>query len=95
MNAAMCKHTDFEASVQVNRLDDVGRFMADVRVKCAECGTPFRFVGLPSGVDLNSPTVSIDATEGRFPIGPKGEVLSELEGTPIGFTVRKDKTSAV
>ena len=84
-----CEHQNFEADVQVNRIEDIGRFSADVRVKCMDCGVPFRFIGLPSGVDVNSPTVSIDATEGRFPIAPKGEVLSELEGTPIGFSLRK------
>lgn len=67
-----CEHKDFTADVQVNRLEDSGRFTADVRVTCAECRTPFRFIGLPAGVDLNSPTVSTDATEGRFPIAPQG-----------------------
>lgn len=85
----MCEHKNFEADVTVNRIEDIGRFMADVRVRCVDCGTPFRFVGLPAGMDYNSPTVSVDATEGRFPIAPKGEVPSELEGTPIGFSARR------
>lgn len=85
----MCEHRSFECDVIVNRIEDVGRFMADVRVKCVECGVPFRFIGLPAGLDYNSPCVSVDGTEGRFPIHPKGETLSELEGTPHGFTVRK------
>lgn len=91
-----CEHESFEANVNVARIPSVEggpieRWMADVTVKCVQCGTPFRFIGLPAGVDLNSPMVSIDGTEGRFPIHPKGQSLSELEGTPIGFTVRKTK----
>jgi len=74
-----CEHRDFEASVEVNRLEDTGRFNADVRIKCVECGTPFRFIGLPAGVDLNGAAVSIDGTEGRFAIAAKG-----------GFTVRRE-----
>jgi hypothetical protein len=89
VKGSACPHEQFAADVVVNRIEDVGRFMADVRVKCVQCGTPFRFVGLPAGMDYNSPCVSVDACEGRFPIAPKGDVLSELEGTPAGFSVRK------
>jgi hypothetical protein len=88
---AKCEHNSFDCNVNVNQIEDIGRFSADVTIKCIDCGTPFRFIGLPAGLDLNSPTVSVDATEGRFPIAPKGEVLSELEGTAIGFSVRKTK----
>lgn len=86
-----CKHERFFCNVNVNRIEDIGRFMADITVKCEDCGTPFRFIGLPAGMDYNSPCVSVDGCEGRFPIHPKGESLSELEGTPLGFTVRKQK----
>jgi hypothetical protein len=91
---AACQHTTFDAEVTVNRLQEgeggpAENYMADVRIRCAECGVSFRFIGLPAGLDLRSPTVSVDATEGHFPILPRGAVLSELEGTPIGFSVRK------
>lgn len=69
-----CSHQNFFAAVTVNRLEDSGRFQADVRIGCVDCGTPFRFVGLPCGVDLNGAAVSVDGTEGRFAITPKGEV---------------------
>ena len=91
MKIVECQHESFECDVTVNRIEDVRRFMADVRVKCVQCGIPFRFIGLPAGMDYNSPCVSVDGCEGRFPIHPKGDSLSELEGTPIGFTVRKTK----
>lgn len=85
-----CKHTNFDANVDVNRLEDVQRFSADVRISCVDCGVPMRFIGLPAGVDLNGASVSIDGTEGRFAIAPKGEVISELEGTASGFNIRKE-----
>ena len=84
-----CDHEDFAASVDVHRLDDVRRFQADVRVQCRECGKPFRFIGLPAGVDLNGASTSADATEARLAIAPLGEVLSVLEDAPTGFSIRK------
>lgn len=83
-----CTHPGFDAIVTVNRLGDAGRFQADVRVQCGACGTPFRFIGLPAGVDLNGAAVSVDGTEGRFAIAPKGEVVTPLDGVG-GFTVRR------
>lgn len=84
-----CEHKDFAAEVDVHRLEDSGRFQADVRIKCTECGLPFRFIGLPAGLDLNGAAVSPDGTEARLAIGPKGEVMNALEGGPVGFTVRR------
>jgi hypothetical protein len=90
-----CEHLNFRANVEVNRLEKgeggpVYRYQADIRITCDECGLPFRFIGLPAGMDLNGAAVSIDGLEGRFAIAPKGEVLTPLESTDIqGFTVRR------
>lgn len=89
MSETPCKHEKTEAVLNVNHLEDTGGYMADLRITCAQCGEPFRFIGLPCGVDMTGAAVSIDGTEGRFAILPKSKSLSELEGTPIGFTVRK------
>lgn len=86
-----CKHEYFEASVDVNRLEDSGRFVADVRIKCAQCGVPMRFIGLPGGVDLEGAATSADATEARLAIAPKGEVVPAFQG-PVGFSVRRAST---
>lgn len=67
-----CKHFNFAAKVIVARLEDTGKFMADVTVKCADCDKPFLFVGLEPGLNMRGPTVSIDGTEARFPIAPEG-----------------------
>lgn len=77
----MCQHHSFAADVTVNRLEDTGRFAADVRIQCVECGTPFRFLGLPIGLDLTGATVSSDGTEARLAVAP-GEWV-ELVG-PVG-----------
>ena len=44
-----CKHMNFEASVNVARIEDKGRFMAEIHIRCKDCGTPFQFMGLKPG----------------------------------------------
>lgn len=83
-----CPHPDFAAHVNVVRLEDSGRFAADVRIHCTACGVPMRFIGLPAGVDLEGAATSPDATEARLAIAPKGEVVPAVEG-PVGFSVRR------
>ena len=90
-----CEHESFDADVQVARMPSVeggpiNRYSASIRIKCVQCGTPFRFIGLPCGIDLNGAAVSIGGTEGRFAIAPKGEVITPLEGV-TGFTARRTK----
>lgn len=96
-----CPHLHFRANVIVNRLEEYAdesrrgelstveahnRFCADVTIKCDDCATPFRFIGLPAGLDLNGACTNPDATEGRFAIGPKDEVRLLVQG----FSVRRD-----
>lgn len=86
----MCKHENFAARVNVNRLEDSGRFSADVTIQCIQCGEPFRFLGLPTGLDLNGAAVSADGTEARLAIGTAETVANILDGNcPVGFTVRR------
>jgi hypothetical protein len=85
-----CKHEDFNASVKVFRLTDSGRFSADITIRCAQCDMPFRFLGLPAGVDLNGAAVSADGTEARLAIGTPETVANIIDGDcPVGFTVRR------
>lgn len=86
----MCAHEQFDSLVTVNRLEDSVRFVADVRIKCAQCGEPFRFLGLPTGLDLNGASVSVDGQEARLAIGTRETVANIIETPgPEMFTVRK------
>lgn len=67
-----CEHKRFQASVEVNRLEDKGKFAADVQIHCIDCETRFRFLGLPGGLYLEHPAISVDGTEARLPIAPGG-----------------------
>lgn len=72
---AICDHLNFAANVRVGRLTQceggpVTGYVADATITCAECGLPFRFIGLPAGNHFAEPRVSIDGTELRAPIEP-------------------------
>lgn len=97
MSESDCVHLNFLADVSVSRLkneeeapDDqpVSNYLAEVKIKCSECGKPFRFIGLPCGVDLTGAAVSIDGQEARLRILPYDQVLTPLEGL-TGFTVKR------
>lgn len=70
-----CLHSEFYANANVIRLTDhpenpADRFALDLRVHCTECGTPFRFIGLPGGSNFEGATVSADGYEARLSIRP-------------------------
>lgn len=77
----MCEHEKFEANVDINRIIDTGRFAADVRIKCVDCGLPFQFIGLPGGLNPVGATVSVDRTEARLAIVPYGQARTILHET--------------
>lgn len=85
-----CEHKNFRAHVEVNRIEDIGRFTADIHVWCAECDLPFEFVGVGEcGLSYEHPTVDPSAQELRVPIKPKGcEILPGMKG-PKGFTMER------
>lgn len=87
MNRDPCPHLQFSANVVVNRLEDSGGFLAEVRVTCVECGAPFRFLGVSAGLDFTRPMVSIDELELRCPIEPERVPRLQAKATfvmPIG-----------
>jgi hypothetical protein len=72
-----CPHEGFAADVAVNRLtasDEPGApvtaYIADIRVACADCGEPFRWIGVQAGVTGGKPMCSVDETELHAPIRP-------------------------
>lgn len=75
-----CTHNSFRCNAKIGRLsrDEGGPitgYTADVSISCAECGLPFRFIGLSAGNHFHEPRVSIDGTELRAPIEPAEHAL--------------------
>ena len=74
-----CGHENFRAKVDVTRLIDTGRFTADVRIHCEDCGVPFEFLGLEPGSHPAAARVSVDGQEARLAIAPPGLVPNPLQ----------------
>jgi hypothetical protein len=71
-----CEHKNFESSVRIGRLtteeepDVVSKYMADIKIQCADCKLPFEFMGVPNGMSFFQPMLNIDNTEMRAPLKP-------------------------
>lgn len=81
---ADCLHTNFAASVAVGRLTlkdggPVTGYVAEIRVKCADCGKPFQFLGLDPGYDNQGARVSLDGLEANIALAPEGERPNPLQ----------------
>ena len=84
----MCKHNNFDATVKVARIEDSGRFMAEVQVKCADCGVPMQFMGLQPGLNFDGATVSLDGLEMSVGIHPQGQRPNPA-ATRLGFFIAR------
>lgn len=88
-----CAHPDFTAEVDVYRLTDVDdgpvtAYTAEIQVKCAACGEPFRWVGVPAGLSGSRPMCSVDETELHAPLRPASADPDFGLGIP-GFAIRQ------
>jgi hypothetical protein len=76
---SQCAHEEFAGDIKVARFTDSGRFMAEITIKCAQCGTPFQFIGLEPGLHLGGARCSLNALEARIAIVPVGRAISPLQ----------------
>lgn len=87
-----CPHEDFSATVEINRLTETegaavpDAYSAAVRVVCAQCGEPFRWIGVEAGLMPGRPMCSVDETELRAPLRPASSDPDFGLGIP-GFAV--------
>lgn len=82
----MCEHQNFDATVNVARIEDKGRFMAEVQIKCRDCGVPMQFMGLEPGLNFDGATVSLDGLEMNIGIHPQGARPNPMQKL-MGYTV--------
>lgn len=66
----ICKHGQTQALMSVHYMMDTGLFMAEITIKCVDCGMPFQFMGLPAGISVSKPSVDPLGFELRVPIKP-------------------------
>ena len=82
----MCEHQSFDAAVRVARIEDKGRFMAEIRITCRDCGVPMQFMGLEQGLNFNGANVSLDGLEANIGIFPQGQRPSPMQEM-LGYRV--------
>jgi hypothetical protein len=70
--------------VRIDYLEDTGRYMCEVKLKCVDCGQPFRFMGLPLGLNMNGAAMGLDGLEARLAIMPADRIPHPLQGV-TGF----------
>lgn len=92
--AEACEHLNFAAAVGVGRLTKgedgpVTSFMADITIKCADCGRQFQFLGLEPGVDTAGARVSVDGIEAHIAICPQGQEPSALDRIAVNFPTQR------
>lgn len=78
-----CQHHNFDAKVRVARIEDTGRFMAEIRINCLDCGVPMQFMGLEPGFSFDGAHMSLDGLEANIGIHPEGlrpNPLQHLQG---------------
>ena len=75
---------NFHANVGVGRLTNgeggpVTGYVAEIRIKCQDCGLPFQFLGLEPGYDNQGARVSIDGLEANIGLVPQGHQPNPLQ----------------
>jgi len=83
-----CDHGCVLVAGNLVRLPDSDRWNVEVRLTCQGCGEPFRFRGLPVGLNLDGAAVSVDGLEARLAVHPAGEEPLPLGDHPAGFAFR-------
>jgi hypothetical protein len=86
-----CKHEGFSISCNVSYLADVGKWIAEVQIGCAQCGLAFSFTGLPQAISIDRASLNIDATVLSLPIEP-GPKPIPVSGTMVIEMPRKGES---
>lgn len=82
--AEPCEHLRFQAKCAVNRFKDGDKFLLEVSVECSVCHLSFRFLGLPTGLQMFGAACGVDGLEARLAIVPAdGSHWCLAEGTTI------------
>jgi hypothetical protein len=91
-----CVHENFSAHVGVHRLSKVDGgpitgYVAEITVKCVDCGRPFQFLALQPGYDTQGATVSIDGLTANLALAPEGAALSPLDRIAYSIGAHRDR----
>lgn len=91
----MCDHPNFSAQVDVNRLSQkdggpITSYVSEIRVECAECGQPFKFICPDVGMMTDRPCISPNGQELRVYVEPSDGSLDPTLRPPA-FSIHHRK----
>lgn len=77
-----CPHNRCQATVNVIKyedyqVEDSDRRMAEIKIKCADCGAPFHFRGVAGGLHPDCPMTDPFGEELRAPIVAGESVIGD------------------
>lgn len=85
--SSKCPHFNFQANVNVARIEDTGLKYAHLTVRCTDCGKPAQFRGVPWGLSPDQPMAAVGDEEVRLPFLCEGD---DYTGKGIGFSIRTE-----
>lgn len=78
-----CPHSTFSAQVNCHRFAPSGSpngfahgFVAEIHVKCDQCGGDFMFEGLPWAISTERPCLNVSRTQATIPMKPWDGMLA-------------------
>lgn len=81
----VCEHKNYACSVAVTSYD--GKRVAELSVKCIDCGRPFHYLGVEDvGVSMTGPALSPNSEVLHIPITPAPS-QAELDTPPLDLSV--------
>lgn len=75
-----CSHEKFDAAVQVATVRQTQDRMAQIQIRCVDCGMPFEFTGLRSQrnrIHVQEPCRSDDGLMAYLPMKSFGLIIKE------------------
>lgn len=83
-----CLHNkNHDAVVKVNFMEDTREFIAELSIKCADCGCAFQFIGLSLGLNMRGATMGVDGQVANLAMAPVGWEPHPLKA--LAFGVKK------
>ncbi|MGI9487329.1 MAG: hypothetical protein ACR2RF_15920 [Geminicoccaceae bacterium] len=80
-----CQHSDVHFDINQNHFGDTNVSSLDLTATCKICGVRFKFLGLPVGVSMAKPTVSVDGYEVKLPMVASNEKPDSKLGAFLKF----------
>jgi hypothetical protein len=74
--SAQCPHLEFDATVNVARIEDTGLKYAHLAILCRNCGKPAKFRGMKWGLSPDEPRAAVGDEQANLPFLCEGDAYN-------------------